>query len=457
MTARTRHIRRSRRTVLPRALPFPLFLLLVCATVTIGLTSLRALHGGPGAPGVGGVVAGTAGRLMAFMDYFAGVFSLLSLTAAVVCGLAATDRLVLSARQRVAMQSVHRATAVAALGFLAIHIAVKVTEQHATPLAALLPFAGGATFAVGLGTLAADLLVLTAATGAVRGRFAGSRRPWLWRLLHSSAYACWPIALAHGLTAGRAAAVWVLWSYGLCAAAVGLALLVRLLGAVGRGSARRRTARTRLAYRPRAAGAAAAAAEEPVTLAAHGRHSVHAEPVPPVPVPPAQVPPAPEPVATQAQAPTHAPAPAYATGPFATPDQGLREHPAHAAYPYQPQYSAAAAYGSPGSYGSYGFQAPSPWSGDGLARPHPTLTETPPHGFSVPGDLFATPYAPAPSPAAVPDWLDDSGAWASWSALTWDTPPYGTPLPAEPPGFGSVYADTGVQGAGATHEHGGGW
>ncbi|WP_370109969.1 hypothetical protein [Streptacidiphilus sp. MAP12-33] len=225
-------------------MPFPLFLLAVCAAVTVGATAVRALAAGGHAPQV---LSGTAERLLAFLDYFAGVFTLLSLTAAVLCGLAATDRLVLTPRLRVAAQSVHRATSVAAVGFLATHIGVKIAERDASPLAALLPFGGGATFAVGLGTLAADLLVLAAATGAVRGRFADARRPGLWRVLHASAYACWPIALAHGLTAGRAAAVWVLWSYGVCGALVALALLVRGLGLLDR-----RPEATRLrAYRPR--------------------------------------------------------------------------------------------------------------------------------------------------------------------------------------------------------------
>ncbi|MHA6759895.1 hypothetical protein [Streptacidiphilus sp. PAMC 29251] len=438
MTARTRHIRRTRRTGRPHALSFPLFLILVCAAVTIGATAIRALGGGPGAPGMSGAVAGTAGRFMAFLDYFAGVFTLLSLTAAVVCGLAATDRLVLSARHRVAMQSVHRATSVAALGFLATHIAVKIAEQDATPLVALLPFGGGATFAVGLGTLAADLLVLTAATGAVRGRFAGSRRPWLWRVLHSGAYACWPIALAHGLTAGRAAAVWVLWSYGLCAAAVALALLVRLLGATGRGSARRRNVRTLRAYRPRTV--KGAVDEESLSLATHGQFSVYAEPAGPAAAS-ASASMAGSAAASMAPPAAHpVPEPVQLPGP---------DYAQHAAYPYQPQYAEAA----------YGYPVPSPWSGDGQARPHPTLAETPPHGFSVPGDLFATPYAPAPSPAAAaaPDWMDDSGAWAAWSALSWDTPPQGVPGFPEAPGAASVYLNGAAPYQGSTHEHGGGW
>ncbi|MFE9558257.1 hypothetical protein ACFYMW_09410 [Streptomyces sp. NPDC006692] len=199
-------------------------------------------------PGLGTASAAAVGRTMAFLDYFAGVFTLLSLTAVVTCGLAATDRLVLTPRLRVAVQSVHRASAVAALGFLAIHIAVKVVERHAAPQTVVVPFTGGTALAASLGTIAADLLVLITATGVFRGRFAG-RRPWLWRVLHSTAYVCWPISLAHGLTAGRKAHAWVLWGYGLCAALVALALLVRSLSHLGRHRTRSRRRHDAKAYR----------------------------------------------------------------------------------------------------------------------------------------------------------------------------------------------------------------
>ncbi|QIY74484.1 hypothetical protein HEP84_40650 [Streptomyces sp. RLB1-33] len=210
-------------------------------------------------PAVGAASAGAAGRMMAFLDHFAGVFTLLSLTAVVTCGLAATDRLVLTPRLRVAVQSVHRASAVAALGFLVTHIAVKVVERHAAPQTAVVPFTGGAALAASLGTIAADLLALIMATGVLRGRFAGSR-PWLWRVLHSMAYVCWPISLAHGLTAGRKAHAWVLWGYGLCAALVALVLLVRVLSCLGRHRTLSRRRRSAKAYRPAAVRPAALAA-----------------------------------------------------------------------------------------------------------------------------------------------------------------------------------------------------
>ncbi|MFJ8198906.1 hypothetical protein [Streptomyces sp. NPDC096152] len=210
-------------------------------------------------PVVGAAWAGAAGRVMAFLDCFAGVFTLLSLTAVVACGLAATDRLMLTPRLRVAVQSVHRASAVAALGFLTTHIAVKVVGRHVAPLTAVAPFTGGAALPVSLGAIAADLLVLITATGVLRGRFAGSRRPWLWRVLHSTAYVCWPVSLAHGLTAGRKAHPWVIWGYGLFAALVALALLVRALSCLGRHRNLSRRRRGAKAYRPAAVRPAALA------------------------------------------------------------------------------------------------------------------------------------------------------------------------------------------------------
>ncbi|MCK7622831.1 hypothetical protein MUU72_06890 [Streptomyces sp. RS10V-4] len=265
---------------------------------------------------MGAPTPGAAGRILAFLDYFAGVFTLLALTAVVVCGLAATDRLVLTPRMRVAVQSVHRACAVAALGFLAVHIAVKVVERHAAPQTAVVPFTGGAALAVSLGTVAADLLILITATGVLRGRFAGSRRPWLWRALHSTAYACWPIALAHGLSAGRMAHPWVFWGYGLCAAAVALALLVRALACLGRHRARSRHRRGARAYRPAATRPAALA---PLSAPRHSPAWARGpRPAPPTP-PTAPAPTAPTPTATPPATATPAAAPAPAPGPTATP------------------------------------------------------------------------------------------------------------------------------------------
>jgi hypothetical protein len=179
--------------------------------------------------------AGAVSATHHFLEYYSGVFSLVSLSLAVMGGVAATDRIVLLVRHRVLLQAVHRATATVSIGFLAIHIAMKVLEGHAHLLDAVVPFmATHRTTYIGLGTIASYLMILVTWTGIVRGRFAETSFPWLWRLLHSGAYLCWPIALSHGLESGRRAAGWVTASYAICLILVSLALLVRLSATYGR-------------------------------------------------------------------------------------------------------------------------------------------------------------------------------------------------------------------------------
>lgn len=167
-----------------------------------------------------------------FLIFYAGVFTLLGLTGTVVVGLAATDRLILAVRHRVFMQGLHRAFAVVAVGSLITHVILQIMRGRVAPASAFLPF-GGAGFAIGLGTVASDLMILVAATGAFRGRFVGIKWPWLWRVLHVMAYVSWPVAIVHGLTAGRSAVGWVTMCYVGSLAAVALALLVRLVVTVG--------------------------------------------------------------------------------------------------------------------------------------------------------------------------------------------------------------------------------
>lgn len=189
-------------------------------------------------------------KLRATLDFTTGVLSLVSLSAAVAWGLLATDRLFLSTRQRIVCQGIHRATAIASLGFLLLHGTVKVALGHVALIGALIPFSLGVTGAAGLigfGSLAGLLMVVTAATGALRSAFAqpspkaarigqslGSPRDTggiagRWRALHALAYPAWCAALIHGLYAGRAPATWVVVMYGLCLAGVAGALCLRLL------------------------------------------------------------------------------------------------------------------------------------------------------------------------------------------------------------------------------------
>ncbi|MBT2386397.1 hypothetical protein J7E86_23010 [Streptomyces sp. ISL-11] len=180
--------------------------------------------------------AGVAEDAQRFLDFGAGVLALVSLTSTVLWGLAATDRLLLGSAHRLLAQGVHRGLAVAGLGFLALHIWVKVAEGHTGTAAAAVPFTDGAQpLLIGLGTLSGYLFLTVAVTGAVRSAFAGVGRSRAWRALHMGAYPAWGAALVHGLHAGRPASGWATASYALCLAGVGAALVLRARSG-GRGT-----------------------------------------------------------------------------------------------------------------------------------------------------------------------------------------------------------------------------
>ncbi|MFD7304855.1 cytochrome b/b6 domain-containing protein [Streptomyces pharetrae] len=166
-----------------------------------------------------------------FLNFGAGVLSLVSLSCSVIWGLVAQDRILLNARQRIVGQAVHRATAVAAIAFLLLHVTTKLALDHVEPIAAVLPFSLGVTGSaglIGLGSLAGLLMVFVGITGALRGAFA-SPAPVAarWRTMHMLAYPAWCAALVHGLFAGRQAKPVFVFLYGVSLVAVIAALALR--------------------------------------------------------------------------------------------------------------------------------------------------------------------------------------------------------------------------------------
>ncbi|KUO22361.1 ferric reductase-like transmembrane domain-containing protein [Streptomyces dysideae] len=172
-----------------------------------------------------------------FLNFGAGVLSLVSLTCSVIWGLVAQDRMILNIRQRISAQAVHRVTAVASIAFLIVHIVTKLALDHTSWIAAVIPFGllftggdqfTGTAFLIGLGTLAAMLMIFVGVTGALRNRFA-SPAPVAarWRAMHMLAYPAWCAALIHGLFAGRPAKTFFMVSYELCVVGVAAALALR--------------------------------------------------------------------------------------------------------------------------------------------------------------------------------------------------------------------------------------
>ena len=165
----------------------------------------------------------------AYSEYYMGVLSLVSLSITIMLGLVATDRLVLSIRQRVLLQSAHRTFGIIAVAALLLHLWTKLMEGHIGVIDIFIPFLHvGNTLYVGLGTISGWIMVTVMWTGIVRARFIGRGKPWMWRSIHAVSYLMWPIALVHGLSAGRPAATWVIVSYVVCILGVLLGLAVRI-------------------------------------------------------------------------------------------------------------------------------------------------------------------------------------------------------------------------------------
>ncbi|WP_367323116.1 cytochrome b/b6 domain-containing protein [Streptomyces sp. HUAS ZL42] len=169
--------------------------------------------------------------LQQFLNFGAGVLSLVCLTCSCIWGLVAQDRLILNIRQRIVAQGIHRVTAVASIAFLFVHIAVKLALEHTVLIAALIPFSlgvEGSAGLIGLGSLAALLMIFVGVTGALRNQFA-SPAPVAarWRAMHMLAYPALCAAVIHGLFAGRPAKTFFMVSYELCLAGIIGAIALR--------------------------------------------------------------------------------------------------------------------------------------------------------------------------------------------------------------------------------------
>ncbi|MET8133917.1 cytochrome b/b6 domain-containing protein [Streptomyces sp. NPDC005251] len=166
-----------------------------------------------------------------FLNFGAGVLSLVSLTCSVIWGLVAQDRLLLDTRQRIVAQGIHRVTAVGSIAFLLVHITVKLALDHTVLIAALIPFSLGVTGLgglIGLGSLAGLLMIFVGITGALRNQFAAPAVVAArWRAMHMLAYPALCAALVHGLFAGRPAKTFFMVSYELCLVGVMAALMLR--------------------------------------------------------------------------------------------------------------------------------------------------------------------------------------------------------------------------------------
>jgi methionine sulfoxide reductase heme-binding subunit len=158
-----------------------------------------------------------------------GAVSLILLTLSVALGVAGVSRFSSPRWPRFVLDSLHRNVSLLALSFLIVHILTAVLDSFA-PISltdAIVPFGGSyRPFWLGLGAIAFDLLLAVALTSMVRRRLGYGA----WRATHWLAYACWPIAILHGLGTGSdVKSTWLLALNVACLGIVALAVGVRAI------------------------------------------------------------------------------------------------------------------------------------------------------------------------------------------------------------------------------------
>ncbi len=157
-----------------------------------------------------------------------GVVALLLLTATVIMGIAAQAGLAAPGLPRVVTGGLHRNVSLLVLAFVVAHVLTAVLDSY-TPIglvSAVVPFSSAyRPLWLSLGAVAFDLLLALALTSLVRDRL--SYRTW--RAVHWLAYACWPVALWHGLGTGTDSRLpWLLAVDAVCLASVAAAATWRL-------------------------------------------------------------------------------------------------------------------------------------------------------------------------------------------------------------------------------------
>jgi hypothetical protein len=138
---------------------------------------------------------------MWYLTRGSGIVALLMLTATVVLGIISSGRWETSRWPRFVVEGSHRNVSLAVLVFLAIHVTTTVVDGFVPIgwLDVVIPFHSGyRPVWIGLGAVAVDLLIALIVTSLLRVRIG----PRVWRGVHWLAYACWPIALVHGLGSG---------------------------------------------------------------------------------------------------------------------------------------------------------------------------------------------------------------------------------------------------------------
>ena len=174
------------------------------------------------------VTVTTNSRALWYLTRGFGLIALILLTVTMVLGLTQAVRFARPGWPRFVISALHKNAALLAVALLVVHVLTALVDSYAAIriVDIFIPFVS--TYRplwLGFGAIALDLFVALLATSLLRERL-GLRA---WRAVHWAAYACWPLAVVHGLGTGSDTRLgWVLFINSVCVGAVLAALWWRL-------------------------------------------------------------------------------------------------------------------------------------------------------------------------------------------------------------------------------------
>jgi len=160
------------------------------------------------------VAVASNGKALWYVTRGTGLVAMLLLTGTIALGVLEVNRWSSPRWPRFVTAALHKNVSLLATTFLAVHIVTAVVDSYAPIhwIDLVVPFTSAYRAAwLGLGAVASDLVIALLITSLLRTRIGYAT----WRVIHWAAYACWPIAVVHGLGTGTdTRQPWALALYG---------------------------------------------------------------------------------------------------------------------------------------------------------------------------------------------------------------------------------------------------
>ena len=196
------------------------------------------------------LLASAGPRSLWYLTRSTGAVALVLLTLTLVLGVLDLSRWSSERWPRFAIDRIHRNVSLVAVVLIVLHVITSVVDGYA-PISlvdAIIPLHSAyRPVWLGLGALSFDLMLAVVITSLLRRRM-GHRA---WRAVHWASYACWPLAVVHGIGTGTDAPVsWMLILTMVCVVAALAAAAWRVASGWPRERDRRVVAGAALAVAP---------------------------------------------------------------------------------------------------------------------------------------------------------------------------------------------------------------